>query len=64
MKIKEIQDINIIIPLHLEIFGKDFPIASYFKKSKTNKLYIFVYEEHLNLIGYSIIVDQNQEKNM
>ncbi len=64
MIIKEIQDINIIIPLHVEIFGKAFPISSYYKKCKTNKLYIFVYEEDSDLIGYSIIVDQNQEKNM
>ena len=64
MIIKEIQDIKTIIPLHEEIFGKTFPISSYYKKCKTNKLYIFVYEENLELIGYSIIVDQNQEKNM
>ena len=64
MIIKEIQDINTIIPLHAEIFGKAFPIPSYYKKCKTNKLYIFVYEEDSDLIGYSIIVDQNQEKNM
>lgn len=62
--IKEIQDINIIIPLHKEIFGKDFPIESYYKKSKSNKLYIFVYEEDLNLFGYSIVVDQENEKNL
>ena len=62
MIIKEFQDINIIIPLHEEIFGKSFPIASYYKKCRTNKLYIFAYEEDLNLIGYSIIVDQNSEK--
>ena len=64
MIIKEIQDINVILPLHYEIFGKEFPISSYYKKSKTNKLYIFVYEEDSNLIGYSIIVDQAEEKNL
>lgn len=64
MVIKEIQDITPILSLHEEIFGKPFPLSSYYKKSKTNKLYIFVYEEALNLIGYSIIVDQHQEKNM
>lgn len=64
MIIKEFQDINIIIPLHEEIFGKPFPISSYYKKCRTNKLYIFAYEEDLNLIGYSIIVDQNSERNM
>lgn len=64
MIIKEIQDINIIMPLHEEIFGKSFPIESYYKKCKKNKLYIFVYEVNSERIGYSIIVDQNQEKNM
>ena len=63
MVIKEIYDINAIIPLHEEIFGKTFPISSYYKKCKTNKLYIFVYEED-SLIGYSIIVDQKEEQNM
>lgn len=64
MIIKEIKDINVIIPLHEEIFGKAFPISSYYKKCKTNKLYIYVYEYNSSLIGYSIIVDQNDEKNM
>ena len=64
MIISEIKDINIIIPLHEEIFGKTFPILSYYKKCKTNKLYIFVYESDLDLIGYSIVVDQDKEKNM
>ena len=50
--------------MHEEIFGKAFPISSYYKKCKTNKLYIYVYEYNSSLIGYSIIVDQNDEKNM
>lgn len=64
MIIKEIHDINIILPIHKEIFGKEFPISSYYKKSKTNNLYIFIYEENNKLIGYSIIVDQSVEKNL
>lgn len=64
MTIKEIQNINDILSLHYEIFGKDFPIASYYKKCNTNKLYIFVYEENSKLHGYSIIVDQSDEKNL
>ena len=64
MIIKEIQDINIILPIHFEIFGKEFPISSYYKKSNSNKLYTFVYEEDSDLIGYSIIVDQASEKNL
>lgn len=64
MIIREIYDVNIIIPLHDEIFGKPFPISSFYKKCKANKLYIFVYEENSNLFGYSIIVDQKEQKNM
>ena len=64
MIIKEIHDINVILPIHYEIFGKEFPISSYYKKSKTNMLYVFVYEEDSKLIGYSIIVDQDEKKNL
>ncbi|HOZ55465.1 MAG TPA: GNAT family N-acetyltransferase [Clostridia bacterium] len=64
MVIKEVRDINIILSLHQEIFGKTFPISSYYKKCKINKLNIFVYEENSKLFGYSIIVDQQEEKNM
>lgn len=64
MIIKEIHDINIILPLHERIFGKEFPISSYYKKCKNNNLYIFVYEEETKLIGYSIIVAQADEKNL
>lgn len=62
--IKEIHDINIILSIHKKIFGKEFPISSYYKKSDTNNLYIFIYEEENELIGYSIIVDQANEKNL
>ena len=64
MIIKEIHDINIILPIHNEIFGKEFPISSYYKKSQTNSLYIFVYEEDSKLIGYSIVVNQKEKKNL
>lgn len=64
MIIKEIHDINIILSIHEKIFGKEFPVSSYYKKCKTNNLYIFVYEEENELIGYSIIVDQADERNL
>ena len=64
MIIKEIHDINIIIPLHKRIFGKEFPVSSYYKKRKINNIYIFIYEEDDEMIGYSIIVDQSEEKNL
>ena len=63
-EIKQIQDINTILPLHLEIFGKEFPMQSYYKKSKTNNLHIFVYEFDGVQIGYSIVVDQAEIKNL
>lgn len=40
MIIRRIQEINAIIPLHEEIFNRTFPISSYYKKCKTNELYI------------------------
>lgn len=64
MYVKEISDIKEILPLHKEIFGEDFPIESYHKKCTKSKLYIFVYEEKSRLFGYSIIVDQKEEKNL
>ena len=64
MNIKEICDIDVILPLHDKIFGKPFPLSSYYKKCNTHKLYIFAYEESSVLFGYSIIVDESDTKNM
>lgn len=64
MVIREIQDINTITPLHNEIFGNPFPLSSYFKKCKTHRLSIFIYEEQSNLLGYSVIVDEQDKRNM
>ena len=64
MKIRKIKDLNSILPLHSEIFGKDFPMKSYEKKRKQSELLIFVYEEGQQLIGYSIIVVQKEINNL
>lgn len=64
MKIRKIEDINVILILHSEIFGKDFPMQSYEKKKRQNELLIFVYEEEQRLIGYSIIVVQKEINNL
>lgn len=64
MVIRQIDDVEIVIPLHEEIFGKEFPISSYYKKRKIYQLYIFVYEEEKRLLGYSIIVDQANIENL
>ena len=63
MQIKEIFDLRVILPLHEEIFGTSFPISSFEKKSKNNKLHIFVYEEDL-MIGYSIVVEKEEERDL
>ena len=64
MVIKQIDDVNVIIPLHKEIFETDFPLDSYYKKMRSYELYIFVYEDNSKLLGYSIIVDQSAIKNL
>lgn len=64
MEIRKIEDVNSILALHSEIFGKDFPIQSYEKKRKKNELLIFIYEEEQQLIGYSIIVVQKEINNL
>lgn len=62
VKIIEEYNIKNVVPLHRNIFGFDFPIESYNKKLKENKLRIFVYYVETKAIGYSIIVDQAKEK--
>lgn len=64
MIIQQIYDLNSVLGLHREIFGKDFPIASYKKKSQQNKLLIFIYKQREQLIGYSIIVIQKEINNL
>lgn len=64
MEICQIDDVNFILNLHSEIFGKDFPIKSYEKKSKQNELLIFIYKEGEQLVGYSIIVVQKEVNNL
>lgn len=64
MTIREVKDVNIILPLHKEIFGMDFPMESYYKKKKKYNLLIYVYDEDSMLLGYSIVVDQADEKNL
>lgn len=48
MIIKEIQDIDTIIPLHAEIFGKAFPIPSYYKNVKLIS-YTFLYMKRIRI---------------
>ena len=50
--------------MHKNIFGKEFPINSYYKKKEKDDLLIFVYEEGKILIGYSIVVAQTSLSNL
>lgn len=64
MNIKQIYDINEIISLHQIIFGKEFPIQSFYKKKRDNEVLIFLYDEYNKKIGYSIAIAQKEEKNI
>lgn len=56
MKVELIKEISVILPLHKQIFGKEFPMTSYVKKGKNNKFYMFIYKLEELIVGYSIIV--------
>lgn len=64
MLIKQIYDVEVIKPLHKEIFGTEFPTSSYYKKRNKYDLYIYVYEQDCEFLGYSIIVDQADIQNL
>lgn len=64
MTIKQIYDIDEIIPLHQIIFGKYFPLQSFYKKKRCNDVLMFVYEEHNKNIGYSIAIVQAETKSI
>lgn len=64
MVIKKVNDINDILLVHKEIFGIDFPIESYYKKLKFHEVPIFVYINQNEIIGYSIVVDEKEDKNL
>lgn len=64
MQIYEIKSIETILELHKNIFGKEFPINSYYKKKSQDNILIFGYNEEENLIGYSIVVAQTSISNL
>lgn len=64
MKIRKIENVEIIIPLHKQIFGKEFPIGSYNKKKLNNDIDIYIYEKGEEIVGYSIIIIEKEQKNM
>lgn len=64
MTICEIFDIEQIAPLHQLMFGKSFPYESYNKKVKEHHVYLYAYYEEESIIGYSIVIDQEDERNL
>lgn len=64
MEIKQIYNINEIIPLHNIIFGKEFPMQSLNKKKREADILMYIYEEENVKIGYSIVIAQKREKNL
>ena len=64
MQIIELDSIEPITQIHEQVFGTPFPYESYEKKSMSHKLYAYAYYENEMLVGYSIIVDQAEEKNL
>ncbi len=64
MKIVEISSIEAIVPLHEQIFEVAFPYESYEKKCRESKVLIYAYYDQENMIGYSLIVVQEEKKNL
>lgn len=64
MTIKQISDIKIIEELHEKIFGYEFPLESFYKKTKKFDVFVFIYEEKGKNIGYGIVVDKEEQKTL
>lgn len=64
MVIREIFDVELIVPLHNLIFGQDFPYESYQKKKSLYPVYIYAYFDNEKIIGYSIIINEKDKKNL
>ena len=64
MIIREISDIEKIAPLHELVFGKEFPYESFYKKKSQYPVYIYAYFDGDFITGYSIIIDQKEDKNL
>lgn len=64
MQIIELDSIEPITQIHEQVFGTPFPYESYKKKSILHRLYTYAYYENKILIGYSIVIDQAEEKNL
>lgn len=64
MRIIELNSIATVISIHEKIFGEKFPYESYTKKLLAHAIYIYGYYIDSDIVGYSIIIDEQQEKNL
>ncbi|MDO5557513.1 MAG: hypothetical protein Q4G05_04655 [Clostridia bacterium] len=64
MEIKRVNDINLILTVHKEIFQIDFDIQNYQKRAQQYPIYIFIYMKKKKIIGYSLIIDEQEDKNL
>lgn len=64
MKMALENDLRDVTRLHQEIFGEDFPYESYREKLRLHNVYIYVCYEGESAIGYSLLIDQHEEKDL
>ncbi len=64
MQIIELDSIEPITQIHEQVFGTPFPYENYKKKAMSHRLYTYAYYENKILVGYSIVIDQAEEKNL
>lgn len=53
-----------IAAIHEAVFNQPFPEQSYEKKANDHKIYVYGYYESTKLVGYTIVVDQHEDKNL
>ena len=64
MQIIELNSIDSIVDIHEKVFGSTFPYDSYEKKCQKGNIYLYGYFENEQIVGYSIVVSQDEEKNL
>ena len=64
MNIVQINKIKPVLELHRQITGREFPIESYYKKKLMYDVNIYVYEQDEKYIGYSLVVDKANDKDL
>lgn len=64
MRIIELNSVAPVIPIHEKVFGESFPYESYAKKLQNHSAYIYGYYIDDEIVGYSIIIGEQQEKNL